>query len=37
MTAKVQLQKKKKKKSGRNPQGAWRKNELIGDIPPVVQ
>jgi hypothetical protein len=27
----------KKKKSGRDPQGAWRQDELIGGKPPVVQ
>jgi hypothetical protein len=37
MTARVQLQKKKKKISGRQPQGAWRQNELIGGKPPVVK
>jgi hypothetical protein len=35
MTATVRLQ--KKKISGREPQGAWRQDELIGDKPPVVK
>jgi hypothetical protein len=26
-----------KKKSGREPQGAWRQDELIGGKPPVVK
>jgi hypothetical protein len=33
MTAEVQLQ---KKISGRDPQGAWRQDELIGSKPPVA-
>jgi hypothetical protein len=33
MTARVQL----KKKSGREAQGAWRQDELIGGKPPVVK
>jgi hypothetical protein len=35
MTADVQLT--KKKNSGRESQGAWHQNELIGDKPPVVK
>jgi hypothetical protein len=34
MTARVQS---KKKISGREPQGAWRKDEQIGVKPPVVK
>jgi hypothetical protein len=34
MTARIQLQ--KKKISGRDPQGAWRQDELIGGKPPVA-
>jgi hypothetical protein len=34
MTASVQLQ---KKISGRESQGAWRQQELIGGKPPVVK
>jgi hypothetical protein len=34
MTARVQL---KKNISGRDPQGAWRQEELIGGKPPVVK
>jgi hypothetical protein len=39
MTTRVQLQKKKKdrKMSGREPHGAWRKDELIGCKPQVVK
>jgi hypothetical protein len=39
MTARVQLDKKKKKNmnSGREPQGAWRQDELVGGKPPVVK
>jgi hypothetical protein len=39
MTVRVQLQKKKKKrkKAGREPQEAWRQDELIGGKPPVVK
>jgi hypothetical protein len=41
MTVRVQLQKKKKQKkkqdSGREPQEAWRQDELIGGKPPVVK
>jgi hypothetical protein len=29
--------KKKKKKTGREPQEAWRQEELIGGKPPVVK
>jgi hypothetical protein len=28
---------KKKKISGREPQGAWRQDELIGSKPPVIK
>jgi hypothetical protein len=35
MIARVQLQ-KRKKISGRDPQFAWRQDELIGGKPPVV-
>jgi hypothetical protein len=34
MTARVQLQ---KKISGREPEGAWRQDELIGGKAPVVK
>jgi hypothetical protein len=34
MTASVEL---KEKISGREPQGAWRQDELIGGKPPVVK
>jgi hypothetical protein len=34
MTARIQLQ---KKISRREPQGAWRQDELIGGKPPVVK
>jgi hypothetical protein len=34
MTAKVQL---KKIISGRDPQGAWRQEEVIGGKPPVIK
>jgi hypothetical protein len=34
MTARVHLQ---KKKSGREPQAAWQKDEVIGSKPPVVK
>jgi hypothetical protein len=37
MTARVHLQKKKNTISGREPQGAWRQDELIGGKPPVVK
>jgi hypothetical protein len=33
MTANIQLQ----KKNGREPLGAWRQAELIGDKPPVLK
>jgi hypothetical protein len=36
MTVRVQLQ-KKKRDSGREPQEAWRQDELIGGKPPVVE
>jgi hypothetical protein len=36
MIARVQLQ-KKKKNSGRESQGAWRQDKLIGGKPPVVK
>jgi hypothetical protein len=36
MTARVQLQ-KQQKCSGREPQGDWRQDELIGGKPPVVK
>jgi hypothetical protein len=35
MTARVQLQ--KKKISGREPEGTWRQDELIGGKMPVVK
>jgi hypothetical protein len=34
MAVKVRFQ---KKNSGRDPQGAWREDELIGGKPPVVK
>jgi hypothetical protein len=34
MTTRVQL---KKKITGRDPQGAWHQNELIGGKPPVTK
>jgi hypothetical protein len=37
MTAKFQLQKRKKKNSGPEPQAVWRQDELIGGKPPVVK
>jgi hypothetical protein len=37
MTARVQLKNKTKKKSGRDPQGDWYQDELIGGKPPVVK
>jgi hypothetical protein len=35
MTAEVQL--KERKNDGRESQGAWRQDELIGGKPPVVK
>jgi hypothetical protein len=38
MNEKIQLQNKKKKKnSGRDPQGAWRQDNMIGDKPPGIK
>jgi hypothetical protein len=37
MAATVQLQKNKIKISGRDPQGPWHQNKLIGGKPPVVK
>jgi hypothetical protein len=34
MTARAQLQ---KKKTGREPQGVWRQDEVLGDKPPAVK
>jgi hypothetical protein len=37
MTARIQLKEETNNISDREPQGAWREDELIGDKPPVVK
>jgi hypothetical protein len=37
MTARIQLQKKKKNRSGHEPQGAWRQDEMIGGESLVIK